>query len=341
MGLNLDKLENIKHKSSHIIARCPACDEIGNDHKGDHLFINDNGQFGCVLYPGHEGQQHRQRIFELVGIQESPNRHFENKKSPSTPITKSDDDGHERKILELVRVKHNPCKYSFEIKKPASALLIGEKIIKKDILGHLGHLILTYARKDSENNIYNNRNITECEKPVPTVPKTINGDNLILSQEVSKPECQGNNIFTPKEEQLLKGFSQQTKETVLNVKQIFGSKCEVIDSYSQIYNLNGNKVSNPLNTEIGNEKTLPPMGCLACLIDIGRVMPCRGGKPLRNLLNVVNSFTSLNVKTLEDFNKITKSEAKEIINFLGIHHKDTILHFINKNNTSQTEANGT
>ena len=37
------------------------------------------------------------------------------------------------------------------------------------------------------------------------------------------------------------------------------------------------------------------------------------------LLKSSRVFTSLNVKTLEDFNKITKSEAKEIINFLGIH----------------------
>jgi len=68
MGLDFSKLEKIKHRGSNTIARCPACAEFSNDRKGEHLFIEPWGRFGCVVYPGIEGRKHRQRIFELVGI---------------------------------------------------------------------------------------------------------------------------------------------------------------------------------------------------------------------------------------------------------------------------------
>ena len=68
MGLDSSKLENIKKRGSITIARCPACAENGGDNKGDHLFINNEGRFGCVLYPREEGISHRKRIFELVGL---------------------------------------------------------------------------------------------------------------------------------------------------------------------------------------------------------------------------------------------------------------------------------
>jgi putative DNA primase/helicase len=53
------------------IARCPACAETGNDTGADHLFINGDGKFGCVLYQSTDGAEHRKRIFELVGISET------------------------------------------------------------------------------------------------------------------------------------------------------------------------------------------------------------------------------------------------------------------------------
>jgi hypothetical protein len=68
MRLDIAKLEMAKHRGSNIIARCPACAETGNDCKGEHLFVNESGHFGCVVYPGAVGKQHRQRIFALVGI---------------------------------------------------------------------------------------------------------------------------------------------------------------------------------------------------------------------------------------------------------------------------------
>ncbi len=68
MTLDITKLAKIKHRGTFRIARCPACAEDGGDNKGEHLFINDEGRFGCVLFPGEEGELHRKRIFELVGL---------------------------------------------------------------------------------------------------------------------------------------------------------------------------------------------------------------------------------------------------------------------------------
>ena len=68
MALDITKLENVKEQAGKIIARCPACAEGDQDKKGEHLFINDENCFGCVVYPGEAGREHRQRIFALVGI---------------------------------------------------------------------------------------------------------------------------------------------------------------------------------------------------------------------------------------------------------------------------------
>jgi hypothetical protein len=66
MPLNLNKLEKVKHRGGKIEARCPACAEDDGDRKGDHLFINPEGAYGCVLYP--KDRAHKGRIFQLVGI---------------------------------------------------------------------------------------------------------------------------------------------------------------------------------------------------------------------------------------------------------------------------------
>jgi len=70
MSLNLGKLESLKLRGEKIIARCPACAEEGADKSCEHLFIADGGRgpFGCVAFAGPAGDQHRKRIFELVGI---------------------------------------------------------------------------------------------------------------------------------------------------------------------------------------------------------------------------------------------------------------------------------
>jgi len=133
MGLDLAKLQKVKHHGSKIIARCPACAEEGGDRKGEHLFIEPGGRFGCVVYPGIEGHNHRQHIFELTGI------------------------------------KDNSAK-GFKIRRPLSAIS-KKNIIQKDILGHLGHMKTTHARSKTNNQSEQNKNVKECEISVPAVPE--------------------------------------------------------------------------------------------------------------------------------------------------------------------------
>ena len=68
MSLDLSRLEKPRISGGKTIARCPACAETGNDTGADHLFINSDGKFGCVLYQSTDGTEHRKRIFELAGI---------------------------------------------------------------------------------------------------------------------------------------------------------------------------------------------------------------------------------------------------------------------------------
>lgn len=176
MGLNFDKLERLKRRGSNTIARCPACAEAGSDRKGEHLFINNNGQFGCVLYPGQDGQQHRQRIFELAGL------------SAEQTIRKP---------------KH---KY-FGIKSPTSFEQTEQKVIQKDILGQLGHIKSTHARKNLKN-IYKDNAQEDCPNTDPSVPT--------MEQRVSS-----NSAFTPKEQQLLTGIDSESWEKIRVIKDLF------------------------------------------------------------------------------------------------------------------------
>lgn len=67
MSLEISKLENARERGDKIIARCPACAEHGRDEKGEHLVIMPDGRFGCVVYPGAAGKEHRKEIFALAG----------------------------------------------------------------------------------------------------------------------------------------------------------------------------------------------------------------------------------------------------------------------------------
>ena len=139
MGLDLSRLEKVKRRGSSVIARCPACAESNGDHKGEHLLINDAGQFGCVLFPGQSGQQHRQRIFELVGVKETSGKVFEIRKPP--PL--------------------------------ASRAMV----IQKDILGHLGRIQSTHARKIFKSCLNENGHRIQ-EEPLNTVPSVPEQDDI-------------------------------------------------------------------------------------------------------------------------------------------------------------------
>ena len=135
MGLDLSRLEKVRRRGSNTIARCPACAEAGNDRKGEHLFINAKGQFGCVLYPGADGSTHRQRIFELVGIKDMSGT-------------------------------------GFEVRKPQAGTT-EVSVIQKDVLGRLGRFTQTHARKNFEPPRSEDEYIVkgDTHRPVPSVPE--------------------------------------------------------------------------------------------------------------------------------------------------------------------------
>jgi hypothetical protein len=72
MSLDLDRLEKPRQHGDKLIARCPACAELGMDRSCEHLFVADDGRgpFGCIVNPGPHGEVHRKRVFELVGVQD-------------------------------------------------------------------------------------------------------------------------------------------------------------------------------------------------------------------------------------------------------------------------------
>ena len=67
MSLDESRLENVHQRGGRIIARCPVCAKDGRDEKGEHLVIMPDGRFGCVVYPGAAGKEHRKRISAVAG----------------------------------------------------------------------------------------------------------------------------------------------------------------------------------------------------------------------------------------------------------------------------------
>ncbi len=66
MSLDFERLENFRQCAGGYRAACPACRENGSDKKGNHLFIPENGRFGCAKFQG--DHEHRARIFQLAGL---------------------------------------------------------------------------------------------------------------------------------------------------------------------------------------------------------------------------------------------------------------------------------
>ena len=69
MSLDISKLENVRIRGKKITARCPVCAKSGNDRRGEHLIVDADGPFGCVVYPGPspDAKAHREQIFALCG----------------------------------------------------------------------------------------------------------------------------------------------------------------------------------------------------------------------------------------------------------------------------------
>ena len=112
MNIDISKLEIHKKNGNKIIARCPACQEMGQDKKGNHLVIFEDGCFGCVAYPGDSGKEHRKKIFELISSLKG-------------------------------------SKLEIRVKKPSQSSQPHNSIIMKDVLGHLGlHFSSCLEKKD-------------------------------------------------------------------------------------------------------------------------------------------------------------------------------------------------
>ncbi|MCP4986066.1 MAG: hypothetical protein GY928_08350 [Colwellia sp.] len=137
MSIDQGKLENVKNTGSRIVARCPACAEQGGDKNGNHLLIDGQGRFSCVVYSGGSGMEHRKRIWALVGVKDGA------RQTSSVVVCKS------------IKVRSVPKNT--------------QKVIKSNVLGRLGRVSLTHARiRESDNNISNI--LKELETSVPSVP---------------------------------------------------------------------------------------------------------------------------------------------------------------------------
>jgi len=139
MRLDLAKLENVVNHGKKTTARCPACAENGMDRKGDHLCIQSDGRFGCVMHQGESGRDHRRRIFALAGAKEKMNMEF-------------------------------------KIHPPSPSSGAGLTVLLEDVLGRLGRLELSHARnalkkatiENAKKNFQNT--IPSVPKPTPSLP---------------------------------------------------------------------------------------------------------------------------------------------------------------------------
>ena len=116
MSIDLSKLEKVSTSRDKTIARCPACAEMGQDKKGKHLVISNDGKFACVKFPGASAHDHRKRIFRLVGIKETP-------------------------------------KSTISVKQASQVSHDTPEILMDDVLGRIGRTFLTYPKKQEESKV--------------------------------------------------------------------------------------------------------------------------------------------------------------------------------------------
>jgi len=116
MSIDISKLENVRNAGNKTVARCPACAELGQDKKGNHLIISNDGKFACVMFQGVSGHEHRKRIFRLAGIKESP-------------------------------------KNTISVKQMSQASHSKPDVMMDDVLGRIGHHFLSYPKKSGESKV--------------------------------------------------------------------------------------------------------------------------------------------------------------------------------------------
>ena len=158
MSLDISKLENVRTHGGKKTARCPACAEAGHDQKRNHLIIQADGRFGCVVYPGDsaDAKEHRKRIFALCGDRELK------------PLAV-----HSAGLGRLGRVNQTS---------------LGVRPLKTGLLGRLGRVFQTHAREATHtknNDQTAGKSARVCKKGVPGVPSVVandvSGDPDVLS----------------------------------------------------------------------------------------------------------------------------------------------------------------
>lgn len=202
MSLDTSKLEKVKNKGSQVLAQCPACFESDHDHKGEHLWINAEGRFGCVLNPGDSGKAHRKRIFQLVG---------------------------DKTQLRALKIS------DFQIEKVDGCQ--SPNILIPNVLGHLGHLFETYACKAKTNDMRSISDDKECPPAVPAVPITEPSvEKLSYSPAMglkyrfqsSVVQFEDGTSYTCQEIQCLKGVDTKTMRQIHLAKKIMGGTIQPI-----------------------------------------------------------------------------------------------------------------
>lgn len=71
--LDFNLIEKLRAVGNRHEGRCPACAETDGDKKGNHLSIDADERWTCIMFPGAEGKEHRSRIRALVGIKDGTN----------------------------------------------------------------------------------------------------------------------------------------------------------------------------------------------------------------------------------------------------------------------------
>jgi hypothetical protein len=149
MSLDISKLEHVHAHGGKTTARCPACAEGGHDQSGEHLVINADGSFGCVVYPGDstEAKAHRKRIFALCGDLEI------------RPLLV-----HPADLGRLGRVNQSQ---------------LSDQPLKTGLLGRLGRLFQTHLEAEQMHGDREDRKakkLNDCERGVPGVPNMSAGE---------------------------------------------------------------------------------------------------------------------------------------------------------------------
>lgn len=169
MSLDTGRLENVHKRGGKTIARCPACAEQGHDTSGEHLVIDAQGRFGCVVHPGAHGREHRRRIAQIAGDNKPRVIAVRSVVPPSkTPITAG-------VLGRLQVVSTEPPEPGATDDTPRAELKSAVLNVptfreneKFEILGRKGRVSVISARIDEDN--IHHRGPIECVQGVPNVP---------------------------------------------------------------------------------------------------------------------------------------------------------------------------